>query len=95
MVYNLTDDVRYFVDRGMYEQKMAIENIIFVLSKHIDDNNADFLNSPLFERLHDKVVEKSIERWYRENEIIHQFTNGAISYYSFDLAQGILNLEMR
>ena len=48
MTFNLTEDLCYFVDKGIYEQKMAIENMIFMLSKHLDDKDDEFLQSKLF-----------------------------------------------
>lgn len=92
MTFNLTEDLCYFVDKGIYEQKMAIENMIFMLSKHLDDE--DFLQSKLFEKLNDKVIEKTAARWYRENETVKQFVE-SFNNYEMDLSRGILFVEMK
>lgn len=92
MTFNLTEDLCYFVDKGIYEQKMAIENMIFMLSKHLDDE--DFLQSKLFEKLNDKVIEKTAARWYRENETVKQFVE-SFNNYEMDLSRGILIVETK
>lgn len=94
MTFNLTEDLCYFVDKGIYEQKMAIENMIFMLSKHLDDKDEEFLQSKLFEKLNDKVIEKTAARWYRENETVKQFVE-SFNNYEMDLSRGILFVEMK
>lgn len=94
MTFNLTEDLCYFVDKGIYEQKMAIENMIFMLSKHLDDKDDEFLQSKLFEKLNDKVIEKTAARWYRENETVKQFVE-SFNNYEMDLSRGILFVEMK
>lgn len=94
MTFNLTEDLCYFVDKGIYEQKMAIENMIFMLSKHLDDKDEEFLQSKLFEKLNDKVIEKTAARWYRENEAVKQFVE-SFNNYEMDLSRGILFVEMK
>ena len=94
MIFNLTEDLCYFVDKGIYEQKMAIENMIFMLSKHLDDKDDEFLQSKLFEKLNDKVIEKTAARYYRENETVKQFVE-SFNYYEIDLSRGILFVEMK
>ena len=94
MTFNLTEDLCYFVDKGIYEQKMAIENMIFMLSKHLDDKDDEFLQSKLFEKLNDKVIEKTAARYYRENETVKQFVE-SFNYYEIDLSRGILFVEMK
>ena len=95
MVYNLTEDLCYFVDKGIYEQKMAIENMVFILSKHAEDKDEQFFNSKIFKKLHEKTIEKTAARWYRENETIKLFTCEAIKKYSFNLAHSILSVETK
>lgn len=94
MTFNLTEDLCYFVDKGIYEQKMAIENMIFMLSKHLDDKDEEFLQSKLFEKLNDKVIEKTAARWYRENETVKRFVE-SFNNYEMDLSRGILFVEMK
>jgi hypothetical protein len=95
MLFNLTEDLCYFVDKGIYEQKMAIENMVFMLSKYSEDNNDNFLSSNIFEKLHNKTIEKTASRWYRENEIIQNFINIPLKKYTFDLAHQMLFVETR
>lgn len=95
MIFNLTEDLCYFVDKGIYEQRMAIENMVFILSKHADDIDEQFLNSTLFEKLHEKTIEKTAGRWHRENEVIKLYTNDMIKNYNFDLAHSMLFVEAR
>lgn len=94
MTFNLTEDLCYFVDKGIYEQKMAIENMIFMLSKHLDDKDEEFLQSKLFEKLNDKVIEKTAARWYRENETVKRFVE-SFNNYEMDLSRGILFVEIK
>lgn len=94
MIFNLTEDLCYFVDKGIYEQKMAIENMIFMLSKHLDDKDEEFLQSKLFEKLNDKLIEKTAARWYRENETVKQFVE-KFQNYEIDLSRGILIVETK
>lgn len=94
MTFNLTEDLCYFVDKGIYEQKMAIENMIFMLSKHLDDKDEEFLQSKLFEKLNDKVIEKTATRWYRENETVKRFVE-SFNHYEMDLSRGILLVETK
>lgn len=93
MQFDLSENLCYFIDRGFYEQKMAIENMVFILSKHGNDNNANFLDSELFSYLHDKVIEKTMLKWYGENEIIKNFTNQPFKTYNFNLTHQKLFVE--
>lgn len=95
MVFNLTDEACYLIDRGLYEQKMAFENMIFMLTKHAEDENADYLESEAFQKLHDKTIAKTATRWFRETEVIGQYTNEPVKFYNFDLTSGILTVETK
>ena len=95
MIFNLTDDLCYFVDKGIYEQKMAIENMVFILSNHSNDDNDYFLSSRAFEKLHNKIIEKTASRWYRENEVVKKFINTSFKKYTFDLAHQKLLVETK
>lgn len=91
MIYDLTDTMCYFIDKGIYEKKMAIENMIFMLSKHLNDET--FLESNLFNKLHEKTIEKTAEQWCREMELVEMFVPESITYYKFDLSKKQLIVE--
>ena len=64
------------------------------VSKHLDDKDEEFLHSKLFEKMHEKVVEKTAARWYRENETVKQFVEN-FQNYEMDLSRGILLVETK
>lgn len=95
MVFKLSEDSCYIIDRGLYEYKMAIDNMGFMLARHAEDENADFLNSTIFEKLHEKAILAAAGRWYRETGIIEQYVQEPVKFYSFDLTNGMLTVEIK
>ena len=93
MKFNLTEDLCYFVEKGIYEQKMAIDNMVFILSKNSENNT--FLSSQLFEKLHNKLIEKTALRWYREQEVVTNFVNKPFNTYFLDLTHRTLFVETK
>ena len=63
MVVQVPENMKYVLDRGNYEYSMAINNIAFLISQHIEDENADFLDTALFDKMQDKLLTKAIQRW--------------------------------
>lgn len=49
------------IDRTMFELKMTTKNLAFMLDKNL--NNPEFLDSNLYKRLEDDVINSYISRW--------------------------------
>ena len=95
MEFNLTEDLGYAIDKGVYSQTMAVSNLAFVLYTHINDETDEFLNSEMYERLFEKVVRATAARWYYESEVISMYTQEPIVNYYIDTSLGILKVETK
>jgi hypothetical protein len=45
MIVSIPDNLIYSIDRGNFDRKMAISNMVFILSQHSNDKTADFLEN--------------------------------------------------
>lgn len=88
--YEIPEDLSYYVDRGLYEQKMSTANMVFLLSQHSDDGNADFLNSELFEEMHEKLINKTASAWVIKNELVSTLTGEYSKDYIINTSERIL-----
>lgn len=57
-VFELTEQMKYVADKYSFEMSRSTSNAAFVLGKHLDDE--DFVNSELFERLVDRVIDTNV-----------------------------------
>ena len=73
MTYKLQEDLNYILERNMYEQQMAISNLAFMLSQHLNDKTDIFLSSNTYKKLSEKLVITAITKWSYENEIKNIF----------------------
>ena len=51
------------LDRGDFEFASAVNNVVFLLSQHATDENADFLESELFDRVEDRAEYTAAQGW--------------------------------
>lgn len=63
----IPDTYKYVVDRVIYEMNMRTKNLAFMLDKNLD--NPEFLNSDLYKRLEDDIIDAYINRWVILNSI--------------------------
>lgn len=70
MEIKIPDNYIYYIDRGLYDQKMKMIQMSFMLSNHVNDETDDFLKSDLFKRLHTELVTATAKKWCNENVII-------------------------
>ena len=50
-VKNFDMSYQYVLDRGMYEHTRAVTNMVFMLDKHMNDKDASYVGSPVFDKL--------------------------------------------
>lgn len=63
----IPDTYKYVVDRVIYEMNIRTKNLAFMLDKNLD--NPEFLNSDLYKRLEDDLIDAYINRWVILNSI--------------------------
>lgn len=97
MEINIPNNLMYSIDRGVYDKKIATSNLSFMLSQHFDDTNADFLDSELFQQLHEECVLANIKKWCREISVIEILLgkNVALSSYAIDNETGKLMVRFK
>lgn len=95
MTINIPNNLMYSIDRGAYDKKIATSNMAFILSLHLNDKNTDFLNSELFNNLHQECVLATIKKWCREISVIEILLgeNFSIEAYSIDNETGKLTVK--
>ena len=93
MVFNLPKDLSYMLEKGMYEQQMAISNMSFMLSQHISDETDDFLLSKIYEELSEKLIMATIAQWCYETEVVKRFSDEEAVKYSIDMTKKLLIVE--
>lgn len=91
--YEIPEDLSYFVDRGLYEQKMSTTNMAFLLSQHSNDGNAEFLKSEFFEEMHEKLINNTASAWVIKNELVKTLTGEYASNYTIDTSERILTVR--
>lgn len=75
----------YAIDRVIYEQKMAINQMSFMLEYHANDSTDDFLTSDIFKRLHKKLVTAVAQKWCTETVVIKEITGKTPNSYHIDI----------
>ena len=66
----IPDMYKYIIDRIIYEMNMATKNLAFMLDKNLD--NPEFLDSDLYKRLEDDVIDSYINGWVILNTIFNE-----------------------
>lgn len=66
----IPDMYKYIIDRIIYEMNMTTKNLAFMLDKNLD--NPEFLDSDLYKRLEDDVIDSYINRWVILNTIFNE-----------------------
>ena len=84
----------YVIDRVIYEQKMAINQMRFMLEYHANDSTDDFLTSDLFKRLHKKLVTAAAQKWCTETVIIKEITGKTPNSYYIDIENAKAMVEI-
>lgn len=97
MIVTIPDNLIYSIDRGNFDRKMAVSNVVFILSQHINDETADFLETEFFQQLHEECCIAHIAKWCRDVYVLKQLIGSehSIKNYAIDTitgkAQVILN----
>ena len=97
MTIDIPNNLMYSIDRGVYDKKIATSNLSFMLSQHFNDTNADFLDSELFNNLHQECVLATIKKWCREISVIEMLLgeNPSITTYLIDNDTGKLKVKFK
>lgn len=74
----IPSNYKYMIDRALYDINMRAKNLAFMLDKNLD--NPEFLNSDLYKRLEDDLVDMYINRWVTITSI---FTTLGISVEAY------------
>lgn len=74
----IPSNYKYMIDRALYDINMRAKNLAFMLDKNLD--NPEFLNSALYKRLEDDLVDMYINRWVTITSI---FTTLGISVEAY------------
>lgn len=54
---NVPEKYKHSLARARYEAGRTISNTAFMINMHINDDNADFLNSEIVKDLHDECID--------------------------------------
>ena len=97
MIINVPDNLMYSIDRGIYDTKIATSNLAFILSMHLNDENANFLESDLFNQLHEECCLEHIKKWCREISVIEILLGNdtPIASYKIDTVLGKLMVKFK
>lgn len=93
MVIEVPQNLMYSIDRGNYDQRIAVSNMVFILSHHLSDETDDFLNTELFKRLHNELLVSTIQRWCYEITVMKEIIGEVIPNYTFDSIRAELIVE--
>ena len=84
----------YNLDRVNYEQRMAINQIVFMLTHHADDPTDEFLTSDLFKRLHQTLVAATSQKWCSESAVIQEIIGQMPNKYYINIHKSKILVEM-
>ena len=90
----IPQDLIYNIDRVNYEQRMAINQIVFMLTHHIDDANDEFLSSELYKRLHQTLVTATAQKWCTESAVMRTLLGQMPNRYRVDVQKSKLIVEI-
>lgn len=93
MVFKVPQNLMYSIDRGNYDQRIAVSNMVFILSQHLNDETDNFLNTELFNRLHNELVIATIQRWCYEVTVAKDIVGKDVKSYTFDSVKAELIVE--
>ena len=84
----------YNLDRVNYEQRMAVNQMVFMLTHHADDQTDEFLTSDLFKRLHQTLVVTTSQKWCSESAVIKELIGQMPNKYYIDINKSKILAEM-
>lgn len=97
MIIEIPNNLMYSIDRGVYDKKIATSNMAFMLSLHLNDTTASFLNTELFEQLHEECVLANIKKWCRETAVLEMLLGdvSSIAAYSINTETGKMTVKFK
>ena len=84
----------YAIDRVNYEQKMAVNQMRFMLEYHANDSTDAFLTSDLFKRLHKSLVTTTAQKWCSEVVVLKEMVGQVPQSYSIDTQNAKITMEV-
>lgn len=68
---NIDENFATMLEKAHYEYNTMKDNVSFLIEQHKDD--ASFIDSPLFEKYHDKEISKKIEYETLKDELTKRY----------------------
>lgn len=84
----------YAIDRVNYEQKMAVNQMRFMLEYHANDSTDAFLTSDIFKRLHKNLVTAIAQKWCSEIIVIKEIIGQIPQNYHIDIQNAKVIVEI-
>lgn len=78
---------KYMIDRALYDINMRVKNLAFMLDKNLD--NPEFLDSELYKRLEDDIIDMYINRWITITSIFNTLGISVEAYIQMNPITGI------
>ena len=93
MIKYIPSDYTYCLDRANYEYVMAISQMSFILTHHAEDDDASFLRSDIFKRLHQKIIVASAQKWCAEAAVLKEVLGEVPKSYHIDLTNSTVQVR--
>ena len=70
-IINIDEQFAVMLEKAHYEYNTIRDNVAFLIEQHKDD--ASFIDSPLFEKYHDREIAKKIEYEALKDELVKKY----------------------
>lgn len=97
MKFDVPDGYKYVADRAWFVASRRELNLAFMLSKHAEDADADWLNSDLYKRMEKQLIDALEERTVLLEGVVELVTNRYIEdvlYWRFSKDDDELEVVM-
>jgi hypothetical protein len=93
MEVTIPQELIYNIDKVNYNQRMAIDQLVFMLTYHINDVSDDFLSTDIFQRLHLKLITSTAQRWCMENVVVKEVMGTIPKKFKIEAQNALIIIE--
>ena len=91
-IINIDENFATLLEKLHYEYYTMKDNVTFIIEQHKDD--IDFIDSPLFEKYHDREIAKKLEYETMKQELVNKYVPEEIKNTQYSWQMDFTNRQL-